>query len=110
MFGQVAVAADDAEVGVGELRLEVGQLRAAGAVAAGGTLLIVGHDLENLTAGHGGPHDPSVLYRPADIAADIAAQQMIIVRAETAIRSLTDSQGRPAQALDALVVARRALT
>jgi SAM-dependent methyltransferase len=83
---------------------------AAGAVAAGGTLLIVGHDLENLTAGHGGPHDPSVLYRPADIVADIAPQQLIIVRAETAVRSLTDSQGRPAEALDALVVARRALT
>src|ERR1019366_1344819 len=37
-------------------------LAAAKAVAPGGTLLVVGHDLENLTSGHGGPQDPAVLY------------------------------------------------
>jgi 2-polyprenyl-3-methyl-5-hydroxy-6-metoxy-1,4-benzoquinol methylase len=81
---------------------------AAGAVAAGGTLLIVGHDLQNLTSGHGGPSDPLVLYRPADIVADIKAAQLVVVRAETVVRSLTDGQGQPAQALDALVLAHRA--
>jgi SAM-dependent methyltransferase len=43
--------------------------RAAGAVAPGGTFLLVGHDLRNLTAGHGGPRDASVLYTPEDVVA-----------------------------------------
>jgi hypothetical protein len=37
---------------------------AAEAVAPGGTLLIVGHDLENLTSGHGGPQDAGVCTAP----------------------------------------------
>jgi len=77
-------------------------------VAPGGTLLVVGHDLENLVSGHGGPQDPAVLYRPGDIVADIEPAHLTIVREETAVRSLTDSQGLPAEALDALVLARRA--
>jgi SAM-dependent methyltransferase len=80
---------------------------AAEAVAPGGTLLVVGHDLENLTSGHGGPQDPAVLYRPDDIVEDIEPARLVIIRAETARRSLTDDQGRPAEALDALVLARR---
>ncbi|HEX7535704.1 MAG TPA: methyltransferase domain-containing protein [Dermatophilaceae bacterium] len=83
--------------------------RAAEAVAPGGTLLVVGHDLANLTSGHGGPQDPSVLYRPGDIVADIQPAQLVIVRDETVTRSLTDDQGQPAEALDALVLARRAM-
>lgn len=35
--------------------------RAADAVAAGGTLLVVGHDTTNLTSGHGGPQRPRSL-------------------------------------------------
>ena len=84
-------------------------LAAAEAVAPGGTLLVVGHDLENVTSGHGGPQDPGVLYRPSDIVADIDPAQLLVVRAETAVRSLTDTNGRPAEALDALVLARRVL-
>jgi SAM-dependent methyltransferase len=80
---------------------------AAEAVAPGGTLLVVGHDLENLTSGHGGPQDPTVLYRPSDIAQDIEPAQLVVIREETARRSVTDGQGRPAEALDALVLARR---
>ena len=53
--------------------------------------------------------DPGVLYRPSDIVADIEPARLLVVRAETAVRSLTDTEGRPAQALDALVLARRAL-
>jgi SAM-dependent methyltransferase len=82
---------------------------AAEAVAPGGTLLIVGHDLENLTSGHGGPQDAEVLYRPSDIVADIEPAQLVVLRAETAVRSLTDGQGQPAEALDALVLALRAV-
>lgn len=81
---------------------------AADAVAPGGTLLVVGHDLENLTAGHGGPQNPAVLYGPDDIVADIEPAQLVVVRRETAPRSVTDGRGEPAEALDALVLARRA--
>ncbi|MEP7194405.1 MAG: class I SAM-dependent methyltransferase [Actinomycetota bacterium] len=80
---------------------------AAEAVAPGGTLLVVGHDLENLTSGHGGPQNPAVLYRPTDIVADIEPSQLVVVRRETAVRSATNAQGQPVDALDALVVARR---
>ena len=82
---------------------------AAEAVAPGGTLLVVGHDLENLTSGHGGPQDPAVLYRPSDIAQDIEPTDLIVDRSETVRRSMTDGQGQPAEALDAIVVARRAV-
>lgn len=80
---------------------------AAEAVAPGGTLLVVGHDLENLTSGHGGPQNPALLYSPSDIVADIAPAQLVVVRHETARRSLTDGEGQPAEAFDALVLARR---
>lgn len=82
---------------------------AAEAVAPGGTLLVVGHDLENLTSGYGGPQDPAVLYTPDDIVADIEPAGLVTLRAETATRSLTDDQGEPVEALDALVLARRPL-
>lgn len=82
---------------------------AAEAVAPGGTLLVVGHDLANLSSGHGGPQDPAVLYSPADIVADIELAQLTVVRAETAVRPLTDAQGQPVEALDALVLAQRAV-
>jgi len=80
---------------------------AAEAVAPGGTLLVVGHDLENLTGGYGGPQNPALLYRPSDIVADIAPAQLVLVRNETGRRPLTDGGGKPVEALDALVLARR---
>jgi SAM-dependent methyltransferase len=80
---------------------------AAEAVAPGGTLLVVGHDVQNLTSGHGGPQNPAVLYRPNDIIADIEPSQLVVVRHETAARSATNTQGQAVEALDALVVARR---
>ena len=44
--------------------------RAAQAVAPGGALLVVAHDLRNLTDGVGGPQDPDLLWSPADITAE----------------------------------------
>lgn len=70
--------------------------RAAGAVAPGGTLVVVGHDLENLEYGHGGPQDPRVLFTPEEIAAELAG-----LRIEKAER--VDRDG----AIDALVRASR---
>ena len=37
---------------------------AAAAVAPGGTLLVIGHDRDNITRGYGGPQDPGRLYTP----------------------------------------------
>ncbi len=49
-----------------------GHQTAASAVRAGGLLLVVAHDSENLAHGYGGPQDPSVLYTTDDITADLA--------------------------------------
>ncbi len=74
--------------------------RAAAAVAPGGTFLLVGHDLRNLTDGTGGPKDAEVLYRAEEIPA--ALDGLEIERAEPVERPVDD-----AVAIDALVRARR---
>ena len=79
---------------------------AASAVRAGGLLLVVAHDSDNLVHGYGGPQDPSVLYTKADITADLATSDLSIDRAEQVVRVVTTDAG-PRQALDALVVASR---
>ncbi len=53
---------------------------AAAALTPGGTLLVVGHDLTNLTEGVGGPQSPDVLYTPEAITAGLPGLR--IVRAE----------------------------
>lgn len=77
--------------------------RAAGAVAPGGTFLLVGHDLTNIADGVGGPSDPSVLYTPDDVVPELPGLE--IVKAERVLREVPDAD-RPA--IDALVRARRA--
>lgn len=76
--------------------------RAAAAVAAGGTFLLVGHDLRNLSEGHGGPQDPDLLFTPEQIAAELPGLE--VVKAERVLRQV-DGAERPA--IDALVRARR---
>ena len=79
---------------------------AAAALAPGGTLLVVGHDTTNLTDGVGGPQDPSVLFDPEDVTADLDGTGVGIVRAERVLRSVpTDDVTRTV--IDALVRARR---
>lgn len=79
--------------------------RAAAAVAPGGTFLLVGHDVENLTRGHGGPHSADVLYSPAQIAG--ALGDLDVIRAATVERRVDTDDG-PRTARDALVRATRA--
>ena len=79
--------------------------RAAEEVAPGGTLLVVGHDLQNLNGGHGGPKDPRVLFTPEDVAAELPGLE--IEKAERVLRPVETEDGE-AQAIDALVRARRA--
>jgi SAM-dependent methyltransferase len=78
---------------------------AAGAVAPGGTLLVVGHDLQNLNGGHGGPKDPHVLFTPEQVAAELPGLE--IEKAERVLRPVETEDGE-VQAIDALVRARRA--
>ncbi len=75
---------------------------AAAAVAPGGTLLVVAHDLANITDGVGGPQDPGVLFTPAEIVADLPSG-FEVDRAET-IRRGRDARPAP---IDAVVQARR---
>jgi SAM-dependent methyltransferase len=78
--------------------------RAAAGLAPGGTLLVVGHDLQNLNGGHGGPKDPAVLFTPDDVVA--ALDGLEIEKAERVLRPV-DTEDGEAQAIDALVRARR---
>ena len=86
----------------GERRLVLD--RAAGALAPGGTMLVVGHDLTNLTYGYAGPTSADVLYTPDDLVADLAG--LAVERAERVIRPVEDEDGLH-EAIDALVRARR---
>jgi SAM-dependent methyltransferase len=78
--------------------------RAAAALAPGGTLLFVAHDLANLDGGHGGPKDPEVLTTPEGVAADLAG--LVVERAERVRRPVSTDAGE-AVAIDTLVRASR---
>lgn len=78
---------------------------AARSLAPGGTLLIVGHDLANLTEGTGGPQNPAVLYTPDDVRADLetsGVSDLVIDRAERVERPVDTETGTIA-AIDCLV-------
>jgi SAM-dependent methyltransferase len=77
---------------------------AADAVAPGGTLLVLGHDTTNLTRGHGGPKDASVLYTAADVVP--ALRDLVVERAEAVERTVPLADGE-AVAIDAFVRAHR---
>jgi SAM-dependent methyltransferase len=91
------------------LQLPAGERRAtlahaADAVAPGGTLLVVGHDLLNLTEGWGGPTQPDVLFTPDDVVAEIGD-----LRIEKAlrVRRTVEEPEASREAIDALVRATR---
>jgi SAM-dependent methyltransferase len=78
--------------------------RAADALRAGGTLLVVGHDLLNLTEGWGGPTQPDVLFTPDDVVAEIG--DLVVEKAHRVHRTV-EVPGASREAIDALVRARR---
>jgi len=85
--------------------LQVGaELRGRAALVPGGTLLVVGHDLTNLTEGVGGPTSPDVLYTPEVITAGLPGLR--ILRAERVHRTV-EREGGQATAIDTLVRAER---
>lgn len=77
---------------------------AAAAVAPGGTLLVIGHDRDNITRGHGGPQDPGRLYTPAAVTAELDG--LAIRRAEQVMRPVQAPEGERT-AIDTLVRAER---
>jgi SAM-dependent methyltransferase len=79
--------------------------KAAAAVARGGTLLVVGHDVTNIGTGAPGPTNPSLLYTPSDIVAELS--DLEIERAEQVRRPTELEDGTPVEAVDALVLATR---
>lgn len=78
--------------------------RAAAALAPGGVLLVVGHHSANLIHGVGGPQDPAVLYSSGDLVEDLDGSDLMIDKAEQALRTVVGAD-RPA--VDALMRARR---
>jgi SAM-dependent methyltransferase len=79
--------------------------RASAAVAAGGMLLLVGHDSRNLDTGAPGPTTASVLYTAEDVVAEMPGLE--VERAETVRRPVRLENGTTVEAVDALVRARR---
>lgn len=79
--------------------------RATAALAPAGTILVIGHDLINLTEGTGGPQHPAVLYTPQMIAAELGGLQ--ITRAQR-VRRLVETEDGRREAIDTLVRAVRA--
>jgi SAM-dependent methyltransferase len=77
--------------------------RAWSAVAPGGTLLVIGHDSTNLTDGHGGPQDASVLYGPDDVTSVVGGTAE---RAER-VRRAVETDAGVVDAIDVLVRVRR---
>ena len=83
--------------------------RAAAAVAPGGTLLVVGHDLQNLIGGWGGPKDPRVLFTPEDVARELPGLE--IEKAERVLRPVEAETARTRRSTRSCerVVPRRSL-
>jgi SAM-dependent methyltransferase len=77
---------------------------AASAVAAGGTLLVVGHDVDNIENGYGGPQVPELLHRVDDVVS--ALPGLDILRAEQARRPVQTPDG-DRFAIDTVVRAQR---
>ena len=79
---------------------------AAGAVAPGGSLVVVAHDRDNPVRGFGGPPDPAVLYDVDETVAVVEASGLRVDRAEQVVRTVDTDDG-PRQAIDTLVRASR---
>jgi SAM-dependent methyltransferase len=78
--------------------------RAARALAPGGRILVVGHDVTNIDQGVGGPQDPGILHTPQAIVADLPG--LAVRRAERVRRPVRTDQG-VVDAIDTLVSAIR---
>lgn len=80
----------------------------AAAVGPGGTVLVVGHHVDNLAGGYGGPTSREVLHDPLAIAERLAARGLAIERADLVERPV-DTPAGVRIALDSLVRAHRGI-
>ena len=78
--------------------------KATEAVAVGGTLLVVGHDLTNLQDGYGGPQDPDLLITPESVAAALDDLEVVT---STRVRRTVQNEMGSFEAIDTLVRAGR---
>ena len=67
--------------------------RAAAACAPAGMLLLVGHHVDNLDRGHGGPTSRAVLHDPDVIAAALTEHGLAVERAEIVERPVDTDTG-----------------
>jgi SAM-dependent methyltransferase len=79
--------------------------RAAAALAPGGRILVVGHDVTNLGTGAPGPSRPEVLYTPEDVARDLGG---LAVQMAVRVTRRVETDAGDAEAIDTLVLARKA--
>lgn len=78
-------------------------------VAVGGTLVVVGHDIENIAAGGHGPSDPAILYTP-EMLRGALDDRFRIERCERMIRGTADAElrgGHTHAAVDTVLHAER---
>jgi len=78
-------------------------------VATGGTLVVIGHDVDNIAAGGHGPSDPAILYTPALLRGALD-DRFRIVRCEQVVRESDDAElrgGHAAASIDTLLHAVR---
>ncbi len=80
--------------------------KAAQAVAPGGSVLVVGHDLTNLEDGYGGPQDPSLLYTSDAIASALAGLEVL---KQGPVRRIVENEDGRFEAIDTLVRAERSV-
>jgi SAM-dependent methyltransferase len=79
--------------------------RGSRALVAGGTIVVLGHDRDNLGTGAPGPSsNPEVLYTCEEIAADLDVLEITTAKQ---VRRIVETEGGPVEAVDTLVVARR---
>jgi SAM-dependent methyltransferase len=79
--------------------------RLAGAVAPGGTLFVIAHDVRNVTDGAGGPRDPTVCYPADDVTRYLDGFDVAF--AGEVFRPVAQPDGRARDAIDCLVQATR---
>lgn len=75
------------------------------ALAPGGSIVVVGHHLDNLEHGYGGPQVPEILLTPEAVVDDLG-EPVEVDKAERVTRPLDTDEG-PVEAIDALVRAHR---
>lgn len=80
-------------------------VKAAQALAPGGTFLLIAHDSSNLADGIGGPQDAAVLYTAEQVVAAVG-HRLFIEKAHTVERIVGTDDG-PRLAIDCLVRGRR---